>query len=165
MIEGGEDPMFIIRRIIRMASEDIGLADPQGLQVAISAKEAYERLGSPEGELMIAQAVVYMALAPKSNALYTAWKGAQKISKESGHLSPPKVILNAPTKLMKDEGYGEGYIYDHDTKWSFSGQNYFPDDLCRRSFYQPKMVGFEKEMRKRVDFFENLRLASKSQQD
>lgn len=158
MIEGGEDPLFIIRRIIRMASEDIGLADPQALQVAIAAKESYEMLGSPEGDLMIAQAIVYMALAPKSNAVYTAWKGAQSIAKESGHLPPPKVILNAPTKLMKEEGYGKGYIYDHDTKWGCSGQNYFPDSLDRLSFYQPKMLGFEKEMKKRLDFFQKLRL-------
>lgn len=160
MIEGGEDPLFIIRRIIRMASEDIGLADPQALQVAIATKEAYEMLGSPEGELMIAEAIVYMALAPKSNSIYTAWGKAKTLAKESGHLPPPKVILNAPTKLMKEEGYGKGYIYDHDTKWGCSGQNYFPDALERLSFYQPKMLGFEKEMKKRLEFFQKLRMES-----
>ncbi len=157
MLEGGEDPLFIARRIIRMATEDIGLADPEALKLAISARDSYQMLGSPEGELALAQAVVYMALAPKSNAIYTAYKSARKAASESTHLGPPKIILNAPTKLMKEQGYGKEYIYDHDTSQGFSGQNYFPDDMERETFYEPVERGFEREMKKRKDYFNRLR--------
>ncbi|MBI1362460.1 MAG: AAA family ATPase [Proteobacteria bacterium] len=157
MLEGGEDPLFIARRLIRMASEDIGLADPQALPQCIAARDAYHTLGSPEGELMLAQAVIYLALAPKSNATYTAYKAARKAAEQSGEMNPPKVILNAPTKLMKSEGYGDGYQYDHDTPHAFSGQNYFPDGMRRPRFYQPVERGFERDMGKRVQYFDKLR--------
>jgi putative ATPase len=157
MLEGGEDPQFIARRIIRMATEDIGLADPQALDVALAAWRAYDQLGSPEGELALAQAVVYMALAPKSNAIYTAYKAARAKAKESTQLSPPKIILNAPTKLMKEQGYGNGYEYDHDTPEGCSGQNYFPNEMERESFYQPVERGFEREMKKRLDYYNRFR--------
>jgi len=157
MLVAGEDPLFIARRVTRMASEDIGMADPQALQVALAAKEAYDFLGSPEGELALAQAVVYVATAPKSNALYTAFKAATQLAKEHGSLMPPKVILNAPTKLMKDEGYGTGYKYDHDEPDGFSGQNYFPDALGRVSLYRPVERGFERDIKKRLEYWAKLR--------
>ncbi len=157
MLAAGEDPLYIARRVIRMASEDIGLADPQALQQALAARDAYEQLGSPEGELAIAQAVAYLACAPKSNAIYTAFKAAMKTARESGELMPPKIILNAPTKLMKNEGYGEGYLYDHDQPDAFSGQDYFPPKLGRRQFYAPVERGFEREIRKRLDYWARLR--------
>lgn len=157
MLEGGEQPLFIARRMIRMASEDIGLADPDALKLAMAAKDAYEMLGSPEGELALAECVLYLALAPKSNAIYTAYNEARAIARETNHFPPPKIILNAPTKLMKKEGYGKGYQYDHDTPKKFSGQNYFPDDLERQKFYRPNELGFEREMSKRLRYFEALR--------
>lgn len=140
-----------------MASEDVGLADPQALSLAIAARDAYEMLGSPEGELSLAQMVVYLALAPKSNAIYTAYQQAKDAASETGHLDPPYIILNAPTKLMKEVGYGKGYIYDHSTPEGFSGQNYFPSDMERQEFYTPVERGFEREMKKRIDYFKSLR--------
>lgn len=157
MLVGGEDPKFLARRIVRMASEDIGLADPQALQVTLHAWECFERLGSPEGELALAEAVIYLALAPKSNALYTAYKAAKKLAEETTHMPPPAIIRNAPTKLMKEMGYGKGYLYDHDTPHGFSGQNYFPDAMEKQSFYEPVERGFEREMKKRKEFFKTLR--------
>jgi putative ATPase len=157
MLDAGESPLFLARRIVRMAIEDIGNADPQALVVANAAKEAYDFLGSPEGELALAQAVVYVATAPKSNAVYTAFKAAKRVAKEGGSLVPPKVILNAPTKLMKSEGYGTGYRYDHDEPDAFSGQNYFPEALGRQSFYHPVERGFEREIKKRLDYWARLR--------
>ena len=157
MMAGGEDPRYIARRLVRFASEDIGLADPQALPQAIAAWEAYERLGSPEGELAIAQSVVYLATAPKSNALYRALGGATEAARDTGSLAPPKHILNAPTRLMRDLGYGEGYAYDHDTDEGFSGQNYFPDGMDRRQFYTPADRGFEREVAKRLDYWRKLR--------
>lgn len=157
MIDAGEDPLYVIRRVIRMAAEDIGLADPQALSVCIAAQGAYEMLGSPEGELAIAEAVVYVASAPKSNAVYTAFKTAMAAAKEFGSLVPPRHILNAPTKLMKGEGYGAGYRYDHDEPDAFSGQDYFPEKMGRRSFYQPVERGFERELKKRLDYWARLR--------
>ncbi|MEM1315378.1 MAG: replication-associated recombination protein A [Pseudomonadota bacterium] len=157
MLEGGEDPRYLARRITRMAVEDVGLADPQAVRAALDAWETYERLGSPEGELAIAQAVVHMALAPRSNAVYTAWKGAQALARKTGSEPPPKHILNAPTRLMKDEGYGAGYAYDHDAEDGFSGQNYFPDGVARPDLYQPAERGFERELGKRVEYFARLR--------
>ncbi|PIO99184.1 replication-associated recombination protein A [Pleomorphomonas carboxyditropha] len=157
MLDAGEDPLYLIRRVIRMAAEDIGLADPQALSVCIAAQGAYEMLGSPEGELAIAEAVVYVATAPKSNAVYTAFKTAMAAAKEFGSLVPPRHILNAPTKLMKGEGYGSGYRYDHDEPDAFSGQDYFPEKMGRRSFYRPVERGFERELRKRLDYWARLR--------
>src|SRR5690242_6323300 len=157
MLDAGEDPLYLARRIVRMAIEDIGLADPQALMVANSAKDAYDFLGSPEGELAIAQAVIYVATAPKSNAAYKAFGAAKKVAKEHGSLLPPKHILNAPTDLMKDEGYGSGYEYDHDTPEGFSGQDYFPEALGRQTFYNPPERGFEREIRKRLDYWAKLR--------
>jgi putative ATPase len=157
MLEGGEEPLFIARRCIRMASEDIGLADPQALILCIAARDAYEMLGSPEGELAIAQAVVYLALAPKSNAVYSALNQARQAASETTHLNPPSIILNAPTKMMKDMDYGKGYIYDHNTPQGFSGQNYFPDGMERQQFYIPVERGFERDMKKRLEYFKNLR--------
>jgi putative ATPase len=164
MIDAGEDPLFLARRLIRMASEDIGNADPQALPLAIAARDAYQMLGSPEGELSLAQVVVYLALAPKSNAVYTAFKAALSLAKSTGSPTPPMVILNAPTKLMKGEGYGDGYIYDHDTPEAFSGQEYFPEKLGRQQFYQPVERGFERDLRKRMDYFARLR-AEKARKD
>jgi len=164
MLDAGEDPLFLARRLIRMASEDIGLADPQALPQAIAGRDAYQMLGSPEGELALAQVVVYLALAPKSNAVYTAYKGAMSLAKSTGSPMPPKVILNAPTRLMKGEGYGAGYIYDHDTPEAFSGQDYFPEKLGRQKFYNPVERGFERDLKKRLDYFERLR-AAKAQGD
>lgn len=157
MLAGGEDPRYIARRLTRFAVEDIGMADPAALTQATAAWEAYERLGSPEGELAIAQLVIYLGTAPKSNAAYTAYKGAVRAAKETGSLSPPKHILNAPTKLMKQLGYGHGYNYDHDTPEGFSGQNYFPEEMARQDFYQPVERGFEREVRKRLDYWARLR--------
>ena len=157
MFDAGEDPLFLGRRMVRMASEDIGLADPQALVIANAAKDAYDYLGSPEGELALAQACVYLATAPKSNAVYTAFKAAMRTAKEHGSLAPPKHILNAPTKLMKSEGYGSGYQYDHDQPDAFSGQDYFPEALGRQSFYDPPDRGFEREIRKRLDYWAKLR--------
>jgi putative ATPase len=157
MLDAGEDPLFLARRIVRMASEDIGLADPQALLIANAAKDAYDFLGSPEGELAIAQAVIYMATAPKSNATYVAYGAAMRTAKEAGSLLPPKHILNAPTRLMQAEGYGAGYDYDHNAPDAFSGQNYFPDGLGRQTFYDPPERGFEREIRKRLDYWARLR--------
>jgi putative ATPase len=157
MLAGGESPLFLCRRLVRMAVEDIGLADPQALVQCLAAKDTYDFLGSPEGELALAQACVYIATAPKSNAVYRAYKGSMRTAKEHGSLSPPKVILNAPTRLMKDEGYGAGYEYDHDAPEAFSGQNYFPDELPREQFYDPPDRGFEREIRKRLDYWAGLR--------
>jgi putative ATPase len=157
MLDAGEPPLYIARRVVRMAVEDIGLADPQALVIANAAKEAYDFLGSPEGELAIAQAVIYCATAPKSNAAYAAFGAAMRTAKEAGSLLPPKHILNAPTDLMKQEGYGRGYAYDHEAEEAFSGQNYFPESLPRRRFYDPPDRGFEREIRKRLDYWAKLR--------
>ncbi len=157
MLDAGEDPLFLARRVVRMASEDIGLADPQALVVANAAKDAYDFLGSPEGELAIAQAVVYVATAPKSNAVYAAFQAATALAKTAGSLVPPKTILNAPTKLMRGQGYGAGYLYDHDQPDAFSGQNYWPEALGRRKLYEPVERGFEREIRKRLDYWAKLR--------
>ncbi len=157
MLNGGEDPRYIARRVTRMAVEDIGMADPQALGIAINAWETYERLGSPEGELAIAQAVIYMATAPKSNAAYKAIGAARRAAAATGSLMPPKHILNAPTKLMKNLGYSDGYEYDHDAEGAFSGQDYFPDDMEREVFYNPPERGFEREIRKRLDYWSKIR--------
>ncbi len=158
MLDGGEDRLFLARRLVRMAIEDIGLADPQALQQALAAKDTYDFLGSPEGELALAQATIYLATAPKSNAAYVAYKAAMQAAKQHGSLSPPKHILNAPTKLMANEGYGAGYAYDHDTADGFSGQSYLPDEIGERLvFYDPPERGFEREIRKRLAYWEGLR--------
>jgi putative ATPase len=157
MLDAGEDPLFLARRVVRMAIEDIGLADPQALMIANAAKDAFDFLGSPEGELAIAQAVIYLATAPKSNAAYLAYGAAMRTAREAGSLLPPKHILNAPTKLMKSEGYGESYQYDHDAPDAFSGQDYFPEALGRKQFYDPPERGFEREIRKRLDYWAKLR--------
>ena len=157
MLGGGEDPRYIARRLVRFASEDIGLADPNALTQSVAAWEAYERLGSPEGELALVQCILYLATAPKSNAAYKAEKAAKRLAKETGSLMPPAHILNAPTKLMKDIGYGSGYAYDHDAEDRFSGQNYFPDDLRRPNIYQPRDTGFEREIAKRLQYWDTLR--------
>lgn len=157
MLAGGEDPRFLARRITRMAVEDIGLADPQAQSVCLQSWETYERLGSPEGELALAQAVTYLALAPKSNATYVAYKGAVAAAKQTGSEPPPAHILNAPTTLMKEQGFGAGYNYDHDAEDGFSGQNYFPESMKRGVYYIPVDRGFERELKKRVDFFAGLR--------
>ena len=157
MLEGGEDPRYLARRITRMAIEDIGLADPQAQAHCLHAWEVYERLGSPEGELALAQAVVYLALAPKSNATYTAFGAARRLAKQTGSKPPPAHILNAPTKLMAEQGYGEGYEYDHDAEDGFSGQDYFPEGVKRPVLYAPPERGFERELRKRLDWFARLR--------
>jgi putative ATPase len=157
MLDAGEDPLYLARRIVRMAVEDIGLADPQALVITNAAKDAYDFLGSPEGELALAEAVLYVATAPKSNAAYMAFGAAKRTAKEAGSLLPPKHILNAPTKLMKNEGYGAGYAYDHDSEDAFSGQDYFPEALGRQQFYDPPERGFEREIRKRLDYWAKLR--------
>ena len=157
MLAGGEDPRYIARRLLRFASEDIGLADPQALGHALAAWETYERLGSPEGELAIAQCVIYLGTAPKSNAAYMASKAAARAAREHGSLEPPKHILNAPTSLMKDLGYGDGYEYDHNAEDAFSGQNYFPDDMERQKFYSPVQRGFERDIAKRLQYWDKLR--------
>jgi putative ATPase len=157
MLDAGEPPLYIARRVVRMAIEDIGLADPQALVIANAAKDAYDFLGSPEGELAIAQAVIYLATAPKSNAAYAAYGQAMEVAKNAGSLLPPKHILNAPTGLMREEGYGRGYAYDHDQADAFSGQDYFPEGLGRRTFYDPPERGFEREIRKRLEYWAKLR--------
>jgi len=157
MLAGGEDPKYVARRLVRFASEDIGLADPMALPQSIAAWEAYERLGSPEGELALVQCVIYLATAPKSNAAYKAEKAARKTARDTGSLTPPMHILNAPTGMMKELGYGEGYQYDHDAQSGFSGQNYFPDGMHRQKFYSPKDKGFEREISKRLDYWDKLR--------
>ncbi|MDA8708154.1 replication-associated recombination protein A [Hellea sp.] len=161
MLTGGEDPLYIARRIVRFASEDIGLADPTALMIANEAEKTYRFLGSPEGELAIAHAVVHMATAPKSNAVYAGFKAAMKAAKETGSYAPPKHILNAPTKLMKDIGYGAGYAYDHNVEGGFSGQNYFPDEMKRQKFYDPKGIGREASIKERLEQWDALRKARK----
>ena len=162
MLDAGEDPLYIARRVVRMAVEDIGLADPQALVICNAAKDAYDFLGSPEGELAIAQAVIYVATAPKSNAAYVAYGAAMRTAKEAGSLLPPKHILNAPTGLMRTEGYGAGYAYDHDAPEAFSGQDYFPEKLGRQTFYRPRDRGFERELAKRLEYWQKLRRERKS---
>jgi putative ATPase len=157
MLAGGEDPLYLLRRLARFAVEDVGLADPNALVQAINAWELYLRLGSPEGELGIAQLVIYLGSAPKSNAAYKALGAAKRAAAETGSLMPPMHILNAPTKLMKELGYSAGYQYDHDTEHGFSGQNYFPDGMKRQEFYHPVDRGFEREIRKRLDYWSKLR--------
>jgi putative ATPase len=157
MLDGGEDPLYILRRLVRFASEDIGLADPQALVQAISSWDAYERLGSPEGELVIAQCVIYLGVAPKSNATYLALNSSMQAAKENGSLNPPKHILNSSTTLMSYLGYGDGYEYDHDSKDAFSGQNYFPEGLERKKFYGPKERGFERDIVKRLEYWKKIR--------
>src|SRR5438874_4675799 len=157
MLAGGEDPIYILRRLTRAAVEDIGLADPQAVAQALAAWDTYERLGSPEGELAIAQCVIYLATAPKSNAAYEAFVEARGMARETGSLMPPMHILNAPTRLMRDLGYGKGYVYDHATEEGFSGQNYFPDGVPRQNFYRPGERGFEREIKKRLDYWDKLR--------
>jgi putative ATPase len=158
MLEGGEDPRYIARRLVRFAVEDVGLAEPDALPQAIAAWEAFERLGSPEGELAIAQCVIYLGTAPKSNAAYKAYSAARATASQTGSLMPPKHILNAPTRLMKQLGYGQGYAYDHDDPEGFSGQSYFPEGMERQAFYRPVERGFEREIRKRLDYWSKLRL-------
>lgn len=157
MLSAGEDPNYIGRRLLRFSVEDVGLADPQALTQTLAAWQSFERLGSPEGELALAQAVIYLATAPKSNAAYKAYKESVRSARETGSLSPPMHILNAPTSLMKDLGYGKGYAYDHDAEDGFSGQNYFPENMPRREFYRPVERGFEREVRKRLDYWGKLR--------
>src|SRR5512143_630739 len=157
MLDAGEPPLYLARRVVRMAIEDIGMADPQALMIANAAKDAYDFLGSPEGDLAIAHAVLYVATAPKSNAGYAAFGAAMRTARQAGSLLPPKHILNAPTNLMKEEGYGRGYAYDHDEDEAFSGQNYLPDALPRQQFYNPPERGFEREIRKRLDYWAKLR--------
>lgn len=164
MLDGGEDPLYLLRRLTRFAAEDVGLADPQALPTAIAAWDTYERLGSPEGELAIAELVCYLGTAPKSNRIYTAWSAARKAAKQYSSLTPPKHILNAPTKLMKQIGYGDGYQYDHDTPEGFSGQNYFPDSMPRQRFYTPVERGFEREILRRIQYWDRLR-AEKMRKD
>jgi putative ATPase len=157
MLDGGEDPIYLLRRLTRFAAEDIGMADPQALQIAISAWETYDRLGSPEGELAIAMLIIYLGTAPKSNAAYVAYGEARSAAKHTGSLMPPMHILNAPTRMMKDLGYGKGYAYDHDQDEAFSGQNYFPDGMAREQFYRPVERGFEREVAKRLAYWQKLR--------
>ena len=157
MITGGEDVKYILRRLTRFAVEDVGIADPHALPYAINAWQAYERLGSPEGDLAVASLVIYLATAPKSNASEVAWNNAVAVAKSTGSLNPPMHIINAPTKLMEKQGFGKGYIYDPDTKEGFSGQNYFPESMKRQKFYTPVERGFEREIKKRLDYWENLR--------
>jgi putative ATPase len=157
MLVAGENPLFLARRLVRMAIEDIGLADPDAVHQALAAKDTYDFLGSPEGELALAQATIYLATAPKSNAAYTAFGAATRRAKETGSLAPPKIILNAPTRLMKQQEYGAGYAYDHDQPEAFSGQNYFPDGMPRETYYDPPDRGFEREIRKRLEHWSRLR--------
>jgi putative ATPase len=163
MLEGGEEPLFLARRLIRMAVEDIGLADPQALPLAIAARDAYEMLGSPEGELALAEVVVYLSLAPKSHAVYQGLNAAREQAAQTTHLSPPAIILNAPTPLMKKLGYGTGYQYDQEVPDAFSGQNYFPTEMERSSFYHPAERGFERELKKRLGYFQQLRIKKNKQ--
>ena len=162
ILDGGEDPRFIARRLLRMALEDVGLADPQAQSICLHAWQSFERLGSPEGELALAQAALYLSLAPKSNASYKGFNLSLDLVKKTGSEPPPKHILNAPTDLMKDQGYGAGYEYDHDSADGFSGQNYFPEKIDRLSAYQPVERGFERELKKRISYFKNLREKRKS---
>jgi putative ATPase len=157
MIAGGEDSHYIARRLLRFSVEDVGLADPQAMVQAMSAWQAYERLGTPEGELALVQCIIYLATAPKSNAAYLAEKVSRKVASDTGSLTPPQHILNASTKMMKELGYGEGYAYDHNAEDGFSGQNYFPDGMARQTFYYPKKRGFEREIQKRLDYWNKLR--------
>jgi putative ATPase len=161
MLNGGEDPRYIARRLVRFAAEDVGMADPHALPQALAGWETYERLGSPEGELAIAQVVIYLATAPKSNAVYAAYGAARAAAKATGSLMPPAHILNAPTRLMKDLGYGAGYQYDHESDDGFSGQNYFPDAMPRQRLYQPRDRGFEREIGKRLEYWTRLRAERK----
>ncbi len=163
MLAGGEDPHYIARRLVRFASEDIGLADPQALTLALAAWDSYDRLGSPEGDLALAQCVIYLGTAPKSNAAYKGFKAAMAVARETGSLMPPKHILNAPTRLMKNLDYGKDYNYDHDTPEGFSGQDYFPDDMARQEFYHPRDRGFERDLRKRLEYWNTLRGKAKPQ--
>ena len=158
MLAGGEQPLYIARRLVRAAVEDIGLADPQAVHQALAAKDVFDFLGSPEGEIALAQCVLYLASAPKSNAVYKALGAARRAASEHGSLAPPAHILNAPTKLMKNLGYGAGYSYDHDAEQGFSGQNYFPETMARQTFYAPKDTGFEREIAKRLDYWARLRI-------
>jgi putative ATPase len=162
MLAGGEDPLYVVRRLVRFAYEDVGLADPQAAVQALAAWDTYERLGSPEGELALVQAVIYLATAPKSNAAYRALSAARKSAVDTGSLMPPKHALNAPTKLMSDLGYSKGYAYDHDDDDGFSGQNYFPEDMEREVFYRPVERGFEREISKRLDYWSRLRVERQS---
>ena len=164
MLAGGEDPHYIARRLVRFASEDVGLADPRALPLALAAWDSYDRLGSPEGELALAQCVIYLGAAPKSNAAYKGFKAAMGVARETGSLMPPKHILNAPTRLMKDLDYGKDYAYDHDTPEGFSGQDYFPDGMARQEFYHPRDRGFERDLRKRLDYWNVLREQAKKEQ-
>jgi putative ATPase len=157
MLDGGEDPLYIARRLVRFAVEDVGLADPQALPQALAGWDTYKRLGSPEGELALAQVVIYLGTAPKSNAAYKAYNSVRRAAKAHGSLMPPKHILNAPTRLMSQLGYGAGYEYDHDAEEGFSGQNYFPDGMRRERFYRPVERGFERELMKRQEYWEKLR--------
>jgi putative ATPase len=161
MLDAGENPLYIARRVVRMAVEDIGMADPQALVVTNAAKDAYDFLGSPEGELALAEAVIYVATAPKSNAAYTAFGAAMRTAREAGSLLPPKHILNAPTGLMQEQGYGAGYEYDHEAEEAFSGQDYFPEGLGRQTFYEPVERGFEREIKKRLEYWAKLRASRK----
>jgi len=165
MLAGGEDPHYIARRLVRFASEDVGLADPRALPLALAAWDSYDRLGSPEGELALAQCVIYLGAAPKSNAAYKGFKAAMGVARETGSLMPPKHILNAPTRLMKDLDYGKDYAYDHDTPEGFSGQDYFPDGMARQEFYHPRDRGFERDLRKRLDYWNVLREQAKKEQE
>jgi putative ATPase len=157
MFQAGEDRDFIARRLLRISVEDIGLADPKAQQIALMAWQSYERLGSPEGDLALAEAAIFLALSPKSNASYTALQAAQKLAEQTSHLSPPPHLVNASTSLLRKLGYGKDYLYDHDTLDGFSGQDYFPENLERPSFYHPKERGEEREMKKRKDYFARLR--------
>ncbi|HIC59069.1 MAG TPA: replication-associated recombination protein A [Rhodospirillales bacterium] len=160
MLAGGEDPNYILRRLVRFATEDIGMADPVALSQAVAAWQAFERVGSPEGDLVIAQCTIYLATAPKSNGVYKAFEDASGTAKETGSLLPPKHVLNAPTSMMKELGYGHGYVYDHGVDDAFSGQNYFPDELSEKRFYEPTERGFEKEIKKRLDYWLKLKKRS-----
>jgi putative ATPase len=162
MLQGGENPLFIARRLIRAAAEDIGEADPMSLVLANAAKDTYDFLGSPEGEIALAQLVVHLAAAPKSNAVYTAFNQAMKAARETGSLMPPRHILNAPTRMMKDLGYGKGYAYDHDVEGGFSGQDYFPEEMGRRTFYQPRESGNEARIKERLERWAAMRAGRKS---
>ena len=164
MIDGGEDPKYLLRRLTRFASEDVGLADPMALQLALAAWDSYDRLGSPEGELAIAELIIYLGTAPKSNATETAWYAAKKCAREFSSLTPPAHILNAPTAMMKEMGYGKGYVYDHDTPEGFSGQDYFPESMGRKSFYHPVERGFEREIRRRLEYWNKLRIQKNAQE-
>ncbi|MBO7147751.1 MAG: replication-associated recombination protein A [Lentisphaeria bacterium] len=157
MLEGGEDPLYLLRRLTRFATEDVGMADPNAINVAVAAWDTYERLGSPEGDLALAELIVYLGTAPKSNSIEVAWNAARKAAKEFGTLMPPSHILNAPTRLMKELGFGKGYQYDHDLPDAFSGQNYFPEKMPRHKFYNPPERGFEREIVKRLAYWDRLR--------